>query len=110
MQSVESDPRGWTYGRRKFIPVLLVLALLFARRVAIGDDVMFNLGGLVLCAVGVWRSWAEPMPPYMARRIARNAGPERFGRLLWHKLALGFLVIVGVLFGTLIAIATLGSR
>jgi hypothetical protein len=110
MQSVESPPHGWTYGRRKVIPVFVVLALLSASRVAIGHDVMFNLVGLVLCAVGVWRYWSEPMPARLAQRIARNDGTQRFGHLLWHKVALGVLVIVGVPFGILIVFATLGSR
>jgi hypothetical protein len=110
MQPVDTRPRAWTYGRRKCIPIFLIIAPYFAWQIAVGHLVVFNLAMLGWGVFWAWRYWVEPIPPRLAARIAKNAGAPRFGHLLWHKIAIGLAASLALLFAALIIAASIAPR
>jgi len=110
VQSVDPSPRSWTYGRRKFIPIFLILAPWVAWQIAVGHLVVFNTLLLGWGAFWAWRYWVDPMPPRLAARMAKNASAPRFGHLLWHKIAIGVAAGLGLLFVALIISASITAH
>jgi hypothetical protein len=107
-----SESRGVAYGRRKFIPVLVIFAVVAVYGLATGHTTgarLFNGALLAWCAFFSWRSWKDPLPPRLQARLARvgATGEERFGSKGWHKAALALLVGLVLLFGALIIAASL---
>lgn len=67
----------------------------------------------VWCASRVYACWTDPMPPRYAERLAKlreaKKHEPRFGTKLWHKFAVGLIVVLGLLFAGLIIAATISG-
>ena len=103
---------GLLYGRRKFIPLGVVVGLVSVAR-AIGTRSAavrgFDIALAAWCAWFCWRYWTNPMPARLAARLQRLgvSGKDGFGSKRWHKAATAALMALVVLFITLIVLAAI---
>ena len=100
---------GIAFGRRKFIPILVVLGAISMLQVVERRLIVLNAVLLGWCVFFTWRYWVSPMSPRLAARCARVGldGPDRFGVKTWHKFAIAFLTLIAALFVALVAFATI---
>ena len=89
--------QGITYGRRKWIPLLIASGGLAAwHAITAFRPVYGSFQALVAiwCVVWAWRYWVVPMTPRMERRKYEGVGAREFGSKLWHRLAIAFLALI----------------
>jgi hypothetical protein len=111
--AIVSEPdaphHGIAYGRRRQIPCLLVgaaLAAFFALNTRYQLTRILESALIIWIAFRVYRFWTVPMTPRFAERLERRrvqkANEVPFGKKLWHKFAIGFIVLIALFLAALI--------